>query len=349
MSDNALSFGAGGGQVDFAVNQSSHGFSTTPPTPIYYDDGSSIWKAAQANSADTLGTHLVIEIIDVDNFKATNIGRITVAAHTLTIGEYYFVSKDTAGALVTVEPDGFSNPIVYIEDSDILHVLPFRPSTKGTALDPGWTVFPGFTYINVSSFYVNNDATNLAIFKPGRPLRYRQDPFNWGWGMVASITVGSPTPSDITINLAGASFSSSYDEMLYGEFNKVSVISFAINGAFADSNDNQLLLNDLNYRYRWNGGEACCVMVSHRVTTDDSAGVGNNPFVNLHIEGSGVCSANTYGGKRTLSTAWVDSTTDIDMTNYIINYNDSIEVTTRVSSGNDDASNLSIQGVFIFR
>lgn len=350
MSNNVLASGAGGGQVDFAVNQTTHGFSVTPPTPIYYDDISSTWKAAQANDANTLGTHLVIEVIDVDNFKATNIGRITVTAHTLTVGEYYFVSHTTAGTLVTIEPDGFSNPMVFVEDADILHVLPFRPSTVGTALDPGWTAFSGFTYNNVSSFYVANTPTNLAIFKPGRPLRYRQNPFTWTYGIIRSISIGSPSPAQVTINLSGGSLSFSYDEMLFGEFSKVSTVSFAINGQFADTTDTQLLLNDLNYRYKWSTGEAYCVLISHRVIIDDSAGVSTNPSANLYVNGLGVCSTNGYAGRGVSSFIWIENSTDIDQSNYKLENGYTIEIGSTISgTGNNDAANLSIQGTFVFR
>jgi len=350
MSDNILaSGGGGGGQVDFTVTQASHGFSATPPTAIYY--GPAAWIPSQANNEASVATHVVIAV-NGNDFTATNLGRVTVTGHTLTPGEYYFVSDTTPGLLVSTEPEGInaiSNPMVFVEDSNTLHIFPFRPSKRGTALDPGWTYFSPWTSINTNSFYVSNNTTNLAIFKPGRPLRYRQNPFNWGWGIVNSVVPGSPTPADLTINLSGTSFSSGYDEMLFGEFTKVSTVSFNINGLFADANDTALLLNDLNYRYRWTGGEAYCVMVTHRVIADDTAGSGQNPFVNLLINGSGVCSANTYGGRRTLAASWVDTQDDIDASNYAIDYNDSIEVAVRQSSGNDDTSDLSIQGVFVFR
>lgn len=340
--------GGGGGQVDFSINQAAHGFTAVPPTPIYFDSGT--WKAAKADSADTLGTHLVIEVSGVDNFKATNIGRITIASHTLTIGEYYFVSADTAGALVSVEPEGFSNPIVFIEDADTLHILPYRPSTVGTSLDPGWSAVLSFTYVNQATFYVPNTPDNLAIFKAGRPLRYRQSPFTWNFGIINSISVGTPTPTDISVYMAGAMLSITHDEMLFGEFNKVSTISFAINGEFADTTDLQLLLNDLKYRYKWSTGEAYLVLISHRLIIDDSAGVSANPRVNIYINGLAVCSTLSYAGRGSSSFVWIDTVSDIDIGRYKIEKDDTIEIGATLSgTGNNDASNLSIQGTFVFR
>jgi len=92
---------------------------------VYYDGND--WQPAQANAAETLGTHVVTSASH-PFYTLTQAGRITVSGHGLNIGEYYFSDWKTAGTLTATEPPQFSNPLVFVETEDIIHILPFRPS-----------------------------------------------------------------------------------------------------------------------------------------------------------------------------------------------------------------------------
>lgn len=118
----------------FTISQPSHGFS--PGTAIFHTG--SEWTAAKANDSETLGTHIV-QSTSGDDFVAVQVGRTNIESHGLTIGEYYFVTATgTSGTLDVDEPSsGFSNPLVYVEDSDIVHVLPFRPSVIAPSVPSG--------------------------------------------------------------------------------------------------------------------------------------------------------------------------------------------------------------------
>lgn len=116
--------------VDFIANQVAHGLSALKA--VYYDTGTNLWTYAQADAVATLGTHMILEVIDVDNIKLSAIGRHTVTAHGFTPGQYYFVSDSVAGDLTTTEP-AISNPMIYVESADAFHILSYRPSTAGTS------------------------------------------------------------------------------------------------------------------------------------------------------------------------------------------------------------------------
>jgi len=117
-----------GGSSTFDVNQATHGLAAG--NAIYHTG--SAWAKAKADVASTLGFAIVISVADTNNFTAATIGKHTITSHGLSVGHYYFVSSGTAGALVSTEPtSGFSNPILYVEDANTIHVFPFRPSIIG--------------------------------------------------------------------------------------------------------------------------------------------------------------------------------------------------------------------------
>lgn len=116
--------------VEFPVNQSTHGFLVT--NSIRYDFGTTSWVKAIANSDSNLGTHIVTEVVDGNNFKCSAVGRYTITGHGLTPGQYYFTSSTTPGALTNTEPE-LSNPMIYVESANVVHILPFRPSYSGEA------------------------------------------------------------------------------------------------------------------------------------------------------------------------------------------------------------------------
>lgn len=120
--------GAGsGGGTQFDAVQPGHGF--TALTPIYHNG--TIWVKAQANAANTLAMYLVTEA-STNSFTATKFGSVEIVGHGLTVGEFYYASSVTAGAITSVEPIfGYSNPVLYVQDALNIHCLVHRPSLIG--------------------------------------------------------------------------------------------------------------------------------------------------------------------------------------------------------------------------
>ena len=125
-SNNIVAIAGGGGTASGAtteVTQSSHGFSVKD---CIRHNGTN-WVKAQANSAATLALGMVTEVADSNTFTVAQSGRFELSSHGLTVGQWYYLSADTAGGLVTSEPS-FSQPLVYVESANHVFVYPYRPT-----------------------------------------------------------------------------------------------------------------------------------------------------------------------------------------------------------------------------
>ena len=118
--------GGGGGTASGAtteVTQSSHGLAVKD---CIRHNGTN-WVKAQANSAATLALGMVTAVADANTFTVAQSGRFELSSHGLTVGQWYYLSADTAGGLVTSEPS-FSQPLVYVESANHVFVYPYRPT-----------------------------------------------------------------------------------------------------------------------------------------------------------------------------------------------------------------------------
>ena len=118
------------------VTQSSHGFAAKD---AIRHNGSS-WVKAQADDNSTLALGIVTAVADSNNFTIAQAGRFTISSHGLTVGQWYYVSSSSAGALTATEPD-ISQPIVYVESASVIFVYPYRPTN--ILLDGSSGVTPG--------------------------------------------------------------------------------------------------------------------------------------------------------------------------------------------------------------
>ena len=211
----------------------------------------------------------------------------------------------------------------------------------GEAIIKGWTSYEdGFTRVSDSSFTVSGDSYD-EIFVPGRPLRYKDTSGStWYYGIVESV-------SGSTVNLAGAPLQTSIDDLLeVAPFEKVVVKTWKLNGSFATAWNATLLASNEERYERWRNSEAALVQVCHRADTADSGA--NQPRANIRIEGNPICTANSYNGMD-VNTSWQDSGVDIATGDYSISYGEDIEISTDANGTNNDASDLTVQGVFVLK
>lgn len=123
----AAANGTGGGgpsPVKEPINQASHGLAVLD---VVRYNGTS-WVKAQANDGTTLGNGVVVEVEDANNFTVALSGRYDVGTHGLNNAEYYYLSDTVSGGLVATEP-AISQPIVFVEGTNIIHVIPYRPGS----------------------------------------------------------------------------------------------------------------------------------------------------------------------------------------------------------------------------
>ena len=119
----------GDGRTFFKVTQTGHGRPIgCPHTPVYFDG--TIWTDARADAQLTLGTHVIVEVVNADIFIVAQAGIYDCAGHGLLPNTHYFVSDTVAGGLVTIEPEVYSNPIIYVEDAGTIHVMNLRASAN---------------------------------------------------------------------------------------------------------------------------------------------------------------------------------------------------------------------------
>jgi hypothetical protein len=144
--------------TDFDANQVAHGF--TVGQPVYFDGTD--WQLAQADSGYTMAEGIVKEVTDADNFTVRVVGPVE-GLSGLTPGAYYFVSKDTAGALTVTEPTApyFSNPVGFALSATQLMVLPLRPSSGGSN---------ALTYFFTATAGENLTEGDLVYLSPGTAL-----------------------------------------------------------------------------------------------------------------------------------------------------------------------------------
>ena len=123
-SNNIVEIGGGGGGGSTSdITQSSHGFAVKD---AIRHNGSS-WVKAQANATTTLALGIVTKVADTNTFTIAQSGRFELSSHGLTVGQWYYLSADAAGGLVTTEPS-ISQPIVYVESASFIYVYQYRPT-----------------------------------------------------------------------------------------------------------------------------------------------------------------------------------------------------------------------------
>ena len=158
-SNNIIEIGGGGGSTS-DITQSSHGFAVKD---AIRHNGSS-WVKAQANATSTLALGIVTKVADSNTFTIAQSGRFELSSHGLTVGQWYYLSADAAGGLVTTEPT-ISQPIVYVESTSFIYVYQYRPTNllvNGTS-----SIIPGDSTVTsakiVNGTIVADDLADDAV------------------------------------------------------------------------------------------------------------------------------------------------------------------------------------------
>lgn len=139
--EDGFEFGDAGGGAVFETTQVSHGFNVLDP--IYHDGVE--WKLAQANAGDTLAEYVVVDVFDVDSFKAAKFGKFDVTLPGPSFGGVYY--RDTSTTRV------FKNGV------DIIPTLDGDPSYSASYL----RILDGKLYFRANPF---GGDTRLYIYDP---------------------------------------------------------------------------------------------------------------------------------------------------------------------------------------
>lgn len=200
----------------------------------------------------------------------------------------------------------------------------------------GWTQEVNFTATPASTSTLTMTADKTATIKVGMGLKYKISA-TYYYGMVTAITSN-------LLTIAGAPLSGDVSELYWCPPERVIQVDFFVSGKFADAANTALLNSDVNTAFEWNLGKAYCVLIRHKVKTDDSGA--NQPRVTISIAGAVVGTDNTNAGQAVAET-WTSTVVGINPSNYDINPDEAIEVVTDANGTNDNAENLTVSAVFV--
>ena len=213
----------------------------------------------------------------------------------------------------------------------------------GGALDASWVppadwkATSAFTRTGAGSGTVTNNAANQSLFRAGRPLRALSGA-TYTYHIVTAYSAG-------TVTVAGPALPTTIDALAYGDMTRVIPFERVFYGAFSDAADSALLANDNLEIFDWPMGAARLVWFRVRPKVDDSGA--SQPRINMSIAGSAVSTSNSNAGLAVSDAAWVETTTDINSSNYGVVRNQRVEVSADANGSNKDAKNLTLQAVFI--
>jgi len=207
----------------------------------------------------------------------------------------------------------------------------------------------GLTYIGQYQFSVNHIAgVTDVIFQVGRPLRWT-DGTPWYYGIVTAYSAGTVYISGIAIvNI------NSLDFLEFGPMSKVTMMTFSINGQYADGADQQLIFNNLNTLVRWSMGTAYCVQILHIGIYPDTGA--SQPRINAYRSvypgaqvpiGLGNLSEGLDVVQTWTSTCSIGSS-GMNPSNYMISNGDRIDIGGNAQGANDDARDLTVVLVFVY-
>jgi len=207
-----------------------------------------------------------------------------------------------------------------------------------------WQVLEYPVYMtDTDTITIIDNATTAVYLKAGLPFKFMHDTTAY-YALINSVTDGGDT---LTIDLCGAPFTVSLaaNTCYAGTAEKVKQLNFAVNGYFADAAETSLLANDMFTYYKWDLPKAYLCKTSLRVRTLDSGAA--NSRVNVTLGTGDVLTSNTNLG-LTVSNSWVNNATgEVNVSNYDVNFGDTVEIKTDDYSTNKDARDLSVQLNFV--
>jgi hypothetical protein len=197
-----------------------------------------------------------------------------------------------------------------------------------------WTNVTGVTTSDTG--LIVTSANQGAWILAGLPIKYTVGSTVY-YGVVTGVTTTN-------IAVAGPTCSACTTTDVYvGNPEMVTVETFLISGSYSDAASTSLLEDDMNMYYRWQSSNAYCVRFSTIHKVNGTA----NTAVNVLINANNVSTANSNSGITTDIDNWNSTFTDINSSNYRIEFNKPIEIKTNMTSP-DSAKDLSIQIIFVF-
>jgi len=196
-----------------------------------------------------------------------------------------------------------------------------------------WTPVTAFTATPASTSTLTMTSDLTGSIQVGMSLRYVIGGTTY-YGRVAAIESNL-----LTVN--GAPLSDDVTSLAYGG-GRITQIVVIIPGTYEDASNTSLISSDLNSSLIWDKEKAYCVYYRVYSKTHDS---GTHGQASVRINSTEV-NTTTDGLTIAADATWYSTVVDIDVAAYDVNPGEAIEVTT-VKNGNGDATNLTVEMIFV--
>lgn len=206
------------------------------------------------------------------------------------------------------------------------------------------------TAASTSTITTNSDLTDFI--KVGLPIRIAID----SAAGTATATSGNPVTTSFLYGIVTAATSSlitisgpplpTIAGHLIGVYiglpEMAAMLSMFVAGTYADATDDDLLANDMASPMKWAESRCYLVRVSAVQMTVDT---GTEPSINIQLGNTNALStAIVLGAAGT----WVENdAAAIDETNYLVDFDEEVEVACTVAGGTGDAENLTVQCMLV--
>ena len=264
------------------------------------------------------------------------------AAGSLVLG---FAAMAMAGATASVAGTAGLTPAPAAGDQDaVLHGDgTWRALASGASK---WTTLAAgtdYTATPTSTSTLTMITNQTAVLRPGMALRYVIGGVTY-YGVAAAITANQ-------LALGGAPLTGDVTALYYSIFpGMVETLTLSVPGAWADSADTALVVDDLLMSLIWNGPPASLVRIRAWTRTTDTGT--NKPRINVRLGMTPTdyvsVSNGTVGLELAASATWVVTGVDITPAKYAVVPGTAIELRTDANGSNDDARDLVVILTFVY-
>lgn len=192
-----------------------------------------------------------------------------------------------------------------------------------------WTSAGTVTTTSTTGFSVTDNATNQAIYVPGRPLKVGST-----YQIVSSYTDGA-------VVLTGIALEDETEYAVeYGDFTRVQKVDVNLPGMFAKDATTTAITTLIGDPLYWDAGPAQLVAVKHLIQAEDSTATTTQPAINVSIDETDALSSDS-------ETATTRTTVGCGLAT---EYGDAIEIEVVKATGgtpSDDALDLSVSLLFV--
>lgn len=245
---------------------------------------------------------------------------------------------------MAVLPVGAEGDVLTVDSNlDVIWSAPSAPAAGGTSKWTGLVSATDFSTTAASTSTITMVTDQTTIIRAGTPIKFTLSGVDY-YAICTAITASLLTIGGAPLTTGAGALTA----LSYGLIPPV-VERFPVPGYWAATADTDVLKNQLNAPYIWDGPPAFLVQIRVYSRTTDTGT--NKPRVNARIGATTtdyVSTSNSNAGLETAASAtWYRTVVNIATAKYSVTFGSPIELKTDAYGGNDDASDLMVELVFV--